>query len=259
MTFKALIFDVDGTLAETEEVHRRAFNKAFADAGLEWHWSRERYRELLKTSGGKERILRFINEEVPEFQQREGLEAWIAERHKAKTRFYAEMMAAGEVELRPGVERLIREARDAGIRLAIATTTTTANIDALFAATLGSDALDWFEVIGAAEQAPNKKPDPSVYNWVIEQLDLPPGDCIAVEDTRNGVLAASAAAIPVIVTESFYSAGEDFSGALAVMSNLGEPDAPFEPMGGMAKEPAWVTPKLLSQWVEQAATAETTA
>ncbi len=252
MTLNALIFDVDGTLAETEEVHRRAFNKAFAEAGLDWHWSRERYRALLKTSGGKERILRYIDEEVPEYRQREGLEAWVAERHKAKTRFYAEMMAAGEVELRPGVERLIREARDAGIRLAIATTTTTANIDALFAATLGTAALAWFEVIGAAEQAPDKKPDPAVYHWVIEQLGLPPAECIAIEDTRNGVLAASAAAIPVIVTESFYSAGEDFSGALAVMSDLGEPDAPFEPMGGLATEPGWVTPERLTQWLARA-------
>lgn len=251
MPLQALIFDVDGTLAETEEVHRKAFNKAFADAGLDWNWSCERYRELLATSGGKERILRHINEEVPEFQQREDLQQWIAERHKAKTAHYAEMMAAGEVELRPGVERLINEARDAGIRLAIATTTTSANIHALFEATLGLGALDRFEVIGAAEQAPDKKPDPSVYNWVLEQLEVPPDECIAVEDTRNGVLAASAADIPVIVTESFYSAGEDFTGALATMSDLGEPDAPFEPLAPKATEPDWVTPQLLQTWLDR--------
>ena len=254
MSFKALIFDVDGTLAETEEAHRKAFNKAFAEAGLEWKWSRERYRELLAVSGGKERILRFIRDEAQPYLQKDGLEAWIAGLHKEKTRIYAEMMAAGEVGLRPGVERLINEAREAGIRLAIATTTTNANIDALFDATLGLDALKWFDVIGAAAQAPVKKPDPSVYLWVLDALSLSPEECIAIEDTRNGVLAARGADIPVVVTQSFYSAGEDFSGALAVVSDLGEPEAPFEPLGGAATEPGWVTPARLAQWLEQAQT-----
>ncbi len=252
MSFKALIFDVDGTLAETEEAHRKAFNKAFAEAGLDWNWSRERYRELLAVSGGKERILQFIRDEAQSWLQKEGLEAWIAELHKEKTRIYAEMMAAGEVGLRPGVERLIDEAREADIRLAIATTTTNANIDALFEATLGLHALDWFDVVGAAAQAPVKKPDPSVYQWVLDALSLSPQECIAIEDTRNGVLAARGADIPVVVTQSFYSAGEDFSGALAVISDLGEPDAPFDPLGGLATEPGWVTPTLLAEWLEQA-------
>ena len=249
---KALIFDVDGTLAETEEAHRKAFNKAFAEEGLDWQWSTERYGELLTVSGGKERILQFIRDEAREHLDREGLEAWIAGLHKEKTRIYTNMMASGEVGLRPGVERLIRESRDAGIRLAIATTTSMANIVALFDATLGHDAMNWFEAIGAAEQAPVKKPDPSVYNWVLEQLDLPGTECIAIEDTRNGVLAATGANIPVVVTQSFYSTGEDFSGALAVVSDLGEQGAPYEALGGPAAviKGDRVTPDLLGTWLE---------
>lgn len=226
MSLQALIFDVDGTLAETEEIHRKAFNQAFENAGLEWAWGRERYRELLAVSGGKERILHYISEDDPAQNQRKNLVEWVATLHQAKTALYTAMMAAGEIELRPGVERLIREARQEGLRLAIATTTSMANITALFDATLGAEVLSWFEVIGAAEQASVKKPDPSVYVWVLQQLELPGADCVAIEDTNNGVRAATGAGIPVLVTQSYYSEGEDFSGALAVLNDLGEPEQP---------------------------------
>ncbi|HID81602.1 MAG TPA: HAD family hydrolase [Chromatiales bacterium] len=250
MTLKAIIFDVDGTLAETEEIHRKAFNRALSDAGLDWCWSRERYRELLAISGGKERIRLYIEEEHPDFLTRENLADWIARLHQDKTKIYADMIAAGEIELRPGVERLIREARQAGLKLAIATTTSTANIIALFDATLGREALDWFDAIGAAEQAPNKKPDSSVYLWVLEKLALPGSDCVAIEDTRNGVLAATGAGVPVLVTQSFYSEGEDFTGALAVLSDLGEPDHPYRVLAGLENTPGWVEPGRLARWLE---------
>lgn len=235
MSLQALVFDVDGTLAETEELHRKAFNQAFADASLEWIWNRECYRELLAVSGGKERIRHYIKTTLPGFRypgapsqaDDKHLMEWIAALHKAKTAHYSGMIAAGEIELRPGVARLIHEARDNGLRLAIATTTSMANITALFDATLGREALSWFEVIGAAEQAPMKKPDPSVYLWVLQQLQLPAAACLAIEDTCNGVNAASGAGIPVLVTQSYYSEGEDFSGALAVLSDLGEPGQPY--------------------------------
>lgn len=264
MSLQALIFDVDGTLAETEEIHRKAFNCAFADAGLEWHWSREQYRELLAVSGGKERIRHYIATAIPGFREfsasmhviteddpaqahRENLAEWIAGRHKAKTAHYAGMMAAGKIELRPGVERLIREAHAVGLRLAIATSMD--NITALFDATLGCEVLGWFEVIGAAEQAPVKKPDPSVYLWVLERLGLPAANCLAIEDTHNGVCAASGAGIPVLVTQSYYSEGEDFSGALAVLSDLGEPDQPYQVLAGVDDAPGWVEPERLQTWL----------
>lgn len=249
MSLQALIFDVDGTLAETEELHRKAFNETFVKAGLDWHWNPERYRELLAVSGGKERIHHHITEDDPAQAQRQNLVEWVASLHQSKTARYAEMMATGEIKLRPGVERLIREAHRDGLRLAIATTTSTSNIAALFGATLGREVLDWFEVIGAAEQAPVKKPDPSVYLWVLESLGLPAADCLAIEDTQNGVRAALAAGIPVLVTQSYYSAGEDFSGALAVLSDLGEPGRPYQVLAGVDDASGWVEPAQLRQWL----------
>jgi len=247
MSLEALIFDVDGTLAETEEIHRKAFNRAFIDTGLDWHWDRECYRELLSVSGGKERIYHYHENKLKQVTQK-NLVQWIASLHQSKTRHYADIMATGEIELRPGVERLITEAHAAGLRLAIATTTTMSNITALFDATAGREMLGWFEVIGAAEQAPVKKPDPSVYLWVLEQLKLPAANCLAIEDTHNGVQAASAANIPVLVTQSYYSEGEDFSAALAVLNNLGEPDHPYQTLAGIDDETRWVTPERLQSW-----------
>jgi HAD superfamily hydrolase (TIGR01509 family) len=250
MSLQALVFDVDGTLAETEDTHRKAFNRAFADAGLDWLWSRERYRDLLAVSGGKERIRRFVEEEDPAQGDRADYDDWVADLHRAKTIYYAKMMAAGEIELRPGVERLIREAHAEDLRLAIATTTSTANIEALFDATLGRESLRWFDVVAAAEQAPVKKPDPSVYFRVLEGLGLPAADCLAIEDTHNGVRAASAAGVPVLVTQSYYSEGEDFSGALAVLSDLGEPDCPYRVLAGVNNVPGWVDTRGLRSWLK---------
>jgi HAD superfamily hydrolase (TIGR01509 family) len=249
MSLQALIFDVDGTLAETEETHRKAFNRAFADAGLDWLWGRERYRELLAVSGGKERIRRFVEEEDPAQADRADFDEWIAGLHRAKTIHYANRMTAGEMELRPGVERLIREAHADGLRLAIATTTSMGNIETLFDATLGPEKLSWFEVVAAAEQAPVKKPDPAVYFRVLERLGLPAAECLAIEDTRNGVRAASAAGIPVLVTRSYYSDGEDFGGALAVLSDLGEPDCPDRVLAGVDDAHGWVDIQRLRSWI----------
>ncbi len=248
MHLKALIFDVDGTLAETEEIHRKAFNRAFNDAELDWHWNRECYRELLAVSGGKERILHHIKASKLKQAKQNNLTQWIADLHLAKTNHYARIMATGEVELRPGVERLIHQAHAEGLRLAIATTTTMSNITALFNATLGSEIQGWFEVIGAAEQAAIKKPDPSVYLWVLQQLKLPAAACLAIEDTHNGLNAAKNADIQVLVTQSYYSEGEDFSGALAVLSDLGEPTCPYQVLAGVDVDPGWVTSKQLQSW-----------
>ena len=249
MSLQALIFDVDGTLAETEETHRAAFNWAFAEAGLEWHWDRRRYGGLLAVSGGRERIRHFVGEEDPGRARMADFDEWLSELHRAKTAAYTEMIAAGEIELRPGVERLIREAHAAGIRLGIASTTTTINIQALFGATLGSDCLNRFDVVAAAEQAPTKKPDPSVYLWALERLRLPGTDCLAIEDTRNGVLAATGAGIPVLVTPSLYSEGEDFSGAVAVVSHLGDPDRPCRVLAGGADEIDYIDVATLRRWL----------
>ena len=213
---EALIFDVDGTLAETErDGHRPAFNAAFAEAGLAWHWDGALYGELLDVTGGKERIRFFCERHAPEFLQQGNVEARIKDLHAAKTRHYVALCAKG-IPLRPGIERLLREASAAGLRLAIATTTTSENISAL----LAPDLLALFEKVGAGDTVPNKKPAPDIYLWVLAQLGLPPAACLAIEDSANGLRAARGAGLPTLITEAQYTQGQDFSGALAVLPDL---------------------------------------
>lgn len=223
---QALIFDVDGTLADTElHGHRVAFNRAFAEAGLDWDWSAELYGKLLKVTGGKERIRRYLDEYLPGFETPVERDEFIAGLHRAKNKLYAELIAAGDVPLRPGVKRLLCEARDAGLRLAIATTTSMENVEALLSHCLDDDAQSWFEVIGAGDVVPAKKPAPDIYHYTLDALGLPAAACLALEDSANGVRAAVAAGIPTLVTVSDYTKGEDFTGAAVVVDHLGEPDA----------------------------------
>ncbi|MGB3297078.1 MAG: HAD family hydrolase [Phormidesmis sp.] len=236
---KALIFDVDGTLAETErDGHRPAFNQAFADNGLNWNWSEERYGDLLEVSGGKERIRAYVQQSEPFFTLPDGfddLTAFIKHLHAAKTQYYKQFAKAGKIPLRPGVERLLKEARAAGIRLAIATTTTPANVKALLENTLGADSLSWFEVIAAGDMVPKKKPAPDIFEYALAHLRLPPESCLAFEDTNNGVLSATQAGLKTIVTVNDYTRQQDFSKATLVISDFGEPDAPFKVIEGEAK------------------------
>lgn len=216
---RVLIFDVDGTLAETEEVHRQAFNAAFAKAGLAWNWGRGIYKELLQVAGGKERIRAF--------DRRHGgqpplSDADIAELHRIKTTHYAEIIAAGGCPLRPGIQALLAAARTRGQALAIATTTSRENIDALLAAVLGKDWAGLFAAIVAGDEVPSKKPAPDVYLEVLSRLGVPGSECLAIEDSGNGLIAASAAGIPVLITRSAYFQDDDFSGALAAIDDVAE-------------------------------------
>lgn len=220
---QALIFDVDGTLAETErDGHRPAFNAAFAEHGLAWHWDEALYGELLTVTGGKERIRHYAARHDPIRAAHAEFAAMVRDLHAAKTAHYIRHVDQGGLPLRPSIARLLGEARQAGIRLAIATTTSPENVTALLRAGLGENAPDWFEVIGAGDVVPAKKPAPDIYRWVIDRLQLPADACLAIEDSENGLKSALTAAIPCLVTVSHYTGGQDFSGASAVLDDLGQ-------------------------------------
>ncbi|QLQ24130.1 MAG: HAD family hydrolase [Dechloromonas sp.] len=218
----ALIFDVDGTLAETErDGHRPAFNAAFAEAGLDWNWDEALYGDLLDITGGKERISHFAARHAPDIAGDPDFAVLVRQLHRAKTAHYLRLVDQGCLPLRPGIARLIDEARQAGIRLAIATTTSPANVEALLRASLGPDAASWFEVIGAGDVVPAKKPAPDIYRWVLDRLELPAAACLAIEDSENGLKAALTAGVPCLVTTSEYTEGQDFTGAKEVVNDLG--------------------------------------
>ncbi|OKO85713.1 phosphatase [Bradyrhizobium sp. AS23.2] len=213
----ALIFDVDGTLAETEELHRRAFNHAFARHGLGWHWDRAVYKDLLRVTGGKERI-RAHHERLriaPSLSDED-----IAELHRIKTAHYAELIETGCCPLRPGVADLLAAALSRGQRLAIATTTSHGNIDALLSQALGKRWAADFDAIVAGDDVRHKKPASDVYLEILARLKLAPMECVAIEDSANGLIAASRANIPVLVTRSMFFRDDDFSEARFVLDDL---------------------------------------
>ena len=166
MTLKALIFDVDGTLAETEEAHRTAFNRTFAASELGWDWSIDEYTYLLETTGGKERMRRYRDD----LGTSQPSEERIVKLHKIKTGIYAEILASGGLDLRPGVADLIASARHAGLRIAVATTTNRPNVDALCQSCWGRVAEEIFDVIAAGDEVVAKKPAPDVFLLALKLL-----------------------------------------------------------------------------------------
>jgi HAD superfamily hydrolase (TIGR01509 family) len=219
---KALLWDVDGTLAETErDGHLRAFNGAFEALAVPWRWSEARYGELLRVTGGRERLLHDMQAQ-PQAPAGGPERAALAEAiHQKKNALYADIVANGALPLRPGVRDLIVDCAAAGLAMGIVTTTSTSNVEALLTAHFGVHWQSLFAAVVCAEEAPRKKPDPLAYRIALERLGLAPQATLAIEDSPAGVQAASRCGIPVVVTQSYYFSGLDYRGAVAVGHSLG--------------------------------------
>ena len=233
---KALLFDVDGTLADTErDGHRPAFNAAFKEFGLDWDWDVALYGQLLAVTGGKERMKYYVDQFRPDFVKPADFDALVAALHKAKTAHYTRMLGQGGIPLRPGVKRLLMEARAQGLILGVATTTTPENVTELLRHSLAPDGPEWFQVIAAGDIVPAKKPAPDIYIWAMQQLGLRPEECLAFEDSETGIRASLGANLRTVVTINDYTRDHDFSGALTVLSDLGEPGQPYTRLDAAGK------------------------
>lgn len=232
MTLRALLLDVDGTVADTEtHGHRPAYNRAFRRLGLNFRWGPKLYRRLLQLPGGRERLHYYLQHYHPDLGEHDELahndpEQWVALVHETKSRYFRRFLRKGEVPLRPGVARLIREAQAAGIRVALVTNASRASLRPILRYGLGEELSSRIELIVSSEHVKHKKPAPDPYLFALTRLGLQPHECVAVEDSAMGLRAATAAHIPTVITVNDNTSGEDFSAALLVLDNLGEPDAP---------------------------------
>lgn len=227
---RTLIFDCDGVLADTErDGHLVAFNRMWREAGVNWQWSLSQYADKVKIGGGKERMASLGRDadfravyDVPAAE-----DVWwetVARWHKRKSELYKEMIAGGALPGRPGVRRIAEEAWAAGWQLAVCSTSSLSSVQAVLDHVMGAETAAKFAGVFAGDMAQAKKPDPAIYLLALEKLGTPPADCLVVEDSRNGLLAATAAGLPCIITVNDLTRGEDFHEAAIVVTSLGDPD-----------------------------------
>lgn len=242
MALQALLFDVDGTLADTERLgHRPAYNRAFRKLGLPFRWGPKLYRRLLKKPGGQERLLHYLDRYQPELGEQAPLaeadpKAWARSVHRLKSRYFRSMLSRGQVPLRPGVGRLMREARAAGLRIGIVTSASRATLAPVLEHSLGGTLVREIELVICGDEVDHKKPAPDLYLQALARLDLAAADCVAIEDSELGLAAATAAGIRTVITTNSDTAHEEFGQASLVLDNLGEPDRPSRVLHGRMDE-----------------------
>ena len=224
MKLEGIIFDVDGTIANTEDIHRQAFNKAFSKFNLNWYWSKEKYRELLFISGGKERIQKYLIENKTVKKD----SGFIEELHNCKSEYYRSIIINSDIRLRPGIQRIIEEAKENNIKIGIATNSSTENLITLIKKTLGTKPEKLFNTIITSNIVIDKKPSPEVYYRALKDLQLSANKCIAIEDTANGNDSAIQAGLRTIITTHAYTVDNNFNGASLVLNNLGDPNNEFK-------------------------------
>ena len=247
MKLNAILFDVGGTIAESEEIHRVSFNEAFKEFGLNWYWDEAIYRELVFIGGGKERIKHYITRAWPEMLKQKNLTKYIESVHKIKGQIYEEFLNDSQLKARPGIIRLLKELKNEKIRLAIVSDTTEANLINLFKKGLGINPIEWFEILAHGGCTIQKKPSPDIYLWTLERLKLPPESCLAIEDAPRGVDSAIDAGLKVLVTPSIYTLEEKFEKSSLLLSHLGEPEEPFNVIKGDAFGHSFVDLDLLKK------------
>ena len=247
MKLNAILFDVGGTIAESEEIHRVSFNEAFKEFGLNWYWDEAIYRELVFIGGGKERIKHYITRAWPEMLKQKNLTKYIESVHKIKGQIYEEFLNDSQLKARPGIIRLLKELKNEKIRLAIVSDTTEENLINLFKKGLGINPTEWFEILAHGGCTIQKKPSPDIYLWTLERLKLPPESCLAIEDAPRGVDSAIDAGLKVLVTPSIYTLEEKFEKSSLLLSHLGEPEEPFNVIKGDAFGHSFVDLDLLKK------------
>lgn len=227
----ALIFDCDGVLADTERYgHLPAFNATFEEFSLPVRWDEQEYAERLKIGGGKERMASLFNDprfveaaHIPagEAQRAELLATW----HRSKTAWFRKLVADGQLPARPGISRIIPAALAAGWTVAVASTSAGESVRAVLEHAVGTETAGRIPMF-VGDVVPAKKPDPAIYLLALAQLDIDPADTLVIEDSRNGLLAATRAGLPCLVTVNGYTRTEKFDEAVLVVSEIGDPDRP---------------------------------
>ena len=247
MLLSAVLFDVDGTISETEDFHRKSFNEAFKEFNLDWFWDEAIYKELINVGGGKERIEYHINRAWPEMLDIKNLNKYIKSIHDTKNEIYGDLMKENKVIFRPGILRLIHDLKKNKVKVALVSSASEKNFISLFKDGLKTDHKRLFDFIAHGDLTKNKKPSPEIYEWTLEKLRLPSSGCIAIEDSPRGLDSALKANLKVVITPSKLSINEDFTGAKLVISDLGEENRPFNIIKGSAFNHKLINFKLLSK------------
>ncbi|HIP23000.1 MAG TPA: hypothetical protein EYG79_05315 [Rhodobacteraceae bacterium] len=255
MGLQALIFDVDGTVAETADLHRAAFNRAFAEHGLSWHWDREIFSQLAPVEFSLPKLRLFSVAMRRSGQGNVPPHSELAKLAKRKAQFFCQLVREGAAHLRPGVARLMQEALHEGLSIGAVSTSSRAETQALLIAVLGFHNLHWITSLKTAEDAHVPAAERSLYKAVLDDFDIVGRRAFAIDDSASGALAATRNGIPVLAAPSMYTASNRFECATLTLSDLGQPAEPFTVISGKAFGHPYVSPALLRQLSAQKAKA----